>query len=280
MVKVESRLLQHKKLAKLSERLGSDDARALGVLVRLWMWAQKNRPDGFLDGARTDDYAPGIPLAALIDSGWLDTSPLRIHGWWERYAARMKDYSRKSPAARQRYEQAAERWKSVGCSWDAREAKAATPAAAPQPPEKPAPAAAVTDEKPKPAPVKQLTLTGEVAAPDPRKKSNQQLIVEKFAAVRKLDMSTPAAVKLAFKQNGAAAGQIDKLTCGDIAMALEFVDVASQAKQAQMEEWTKRDGQDHAWTALSAILPLWTEFKAAYEKYCKPLPPLPREAAK
>ena len=124
-IRIKLDLFEHPKLRKLRRRLGAEGV--LGLL-RLWLWAAANRPDGLLRGLDADDLElaaqwegqPGELAAALCELRLLDFLPLekeegaapalppsergsapagvafRIHDWCEHqpWASRTEERSR------------------------------------------------------------------------------------------------------------------------------------------------------------------------------------------
>ncbi|WP_458399305.1 hypothetical protein [Mailhella sp.] len=84
-IRIKLDLFEHPKLRKLRRRLGAEGV--LGLL-RLWLWAAANRPDGLLRGLDADDLElaaqwegqPGELAAALCELRLLDFLPLEKEG--------------------------------------------------------------------------------------------------------------------------------------------------------------------------------------------------------
>lgn len=242
------------------------DSEAVMVL-RLLFFAARECPDGFLpDSIKA---TPGFDK--LLARGWVDASPLRIRGWLEYAGPALRNRCR-TGKARGWLDETLKKWEVVGGGVGGpggavRARKASAPKALPpdagvvSPPDN-----AASPEPPRPAEPEQLTLDGGKDKPAPRKTSGQQKIIEKYAECRGLDMSTKEARALVAKQSAAASASIDRLSEGNTEMALLFVELACATKDEEIAEWKKRDGQDHAWRNLSALLPLWSEFKAAWDR--------------
>jgi len=84
-IRIKLDLFEHPKLRKLRRRLGAEGV--LGLL-RLWLWAAANRPDGLLRGLDADDLElasqwegqPGELAATLCELRLLDFLPLEKEG--------------------------------------------------------------------------------------------------------------------------------------------------------------------------------------------------------
>jgi hypothetical protein len=100
-VRLNCNFYTHRKTAKLRAALG--DA-ALWIPPRLWAYAAENQPDGEFGDYTAAELAsligytkdPNAMLQALLQAGFMDSKPLRIHDWGEYngfhavYAARAK----------------------------------------------------------------------------------------------------------------------------------------------------------------------------------------------
>lgn len=237
----------------------------------------KINPDGFLP-SRPEDRGPVHDAA--VKAGWLDDNPLRVRNWLD-YAGQGLRNRCRDGKQKEWYEETIKKWKALG--WGPQ--KISCPASKRR--HGAGPVRAVSDDgdarpavarvqiapvattlgptKPQRKQPEQLRLDGGKDKPDAKKLSGQQKIIEKFAQVKKMDWSTKEARGMVAKANAAAAASIDKLSEGDEEMALAFVEIATLAKEDEMTEWTKRDGQEHAFRQLAAILPMWSEFKTAWQ---------------
>ena len=106
-VKLYTGFYSHRKTARLRARLGFD---AFWIPPRLWAYCAENQPDGNLGDYGAEEIANLLGytgdaksmLEALLQAGFLDDKPLRIHDWQEHngfhqvYAER----SRKAASAR------------------------------------------------------------------------------------------------------------------------------------------------------------------------------------
>jgi hypothetical protein len=87
-VRLDCNFFTHRKTAKLRAALGDD---ALWLAPRLWAYAAENQPNGcFKDYSAAElgqllGYGKDAKrmLEALLHAGFLDSNPLRIHGWAE-----------------------------------------------------------------------------------------------------------------------------------------------------------------------------------------------------
>ena len=101
-------LLRHPKVSRFARILGISKAEAIGRLHMLWWWSLDFAQDGDLsrydpdDIAETSDWSgdPNLFVTALIQSGFCDDNPLRIHDWND-YAGRLMERREKN-AERQR----------------------------------------------------------------------------------------------------------------------------------------------------------------------------------
>lgn len=94
-IQIYSNLRTHPKTYELARDLNlKHNYEAVGVVVCLWLWAATNASDGDLSKYPPGAIAEGVGwkknadafVEALINAGWLDKGPLRIHDW-EEYAA-------------------------------------------------------------------------------------------------------------------------------------------------------------------------------------------------
>lgn len=107
------------KLRNLAKEIGCSQNEALGVLIRLWLWAISNAgKDGFIVGADKEDVAEILNIGidkryssvdvvdALITTNWIDAdNGLYIHDWEEWQEQWYKAISiREKDAARKREE--------------------------------------------------------------------------------------------------------------------------------------------------------------------------------
>src|SRR4051812_3076095 len=87
-VKVNTSFYTHRKTARLKARIGTD---AYWLPPRLWAYAAEYHPDGKLDGYNPEELASLLNymgnaqamLEAMLQAGFLDKDPLRIHDWSE-----------------------------------------------------------------------------------------------------------------------------------------------------------------------------------------------------
>ncbi|MCY3895664.1 MAG: hypothetical protein OXG17_04235 [Chloroflexi bacterium] len=87
---VHQTLRDHRKTMRLARILGCHRAKAAGHLVFLWGWALGNVPaDGSLEGISDEDLkdqalwggAADKFEAALVEAGFIDAEPRRLHDW-------------------------------------------------------------------------------------------------------------------------------------------------------------------------------------------------------
>jgi hypothetical protein len=88
-----------------------------------------------------------------------------------------------------------------------------------------------------------------------RKKTNQQLIIEAFAANRKVDLSNAAIQDRFFKANGGAASELDKLTDGKLDVALEAIADIARFLDVCVQKHRDTGGKEgiSEWRHLGAI---------------------------
>lgn len=106
-VKVQTGFYMHRKTLLLETALGDD---AFWIPPRLWAFAAEHRPDGIFENYSAKQIAKSIGytrdasrmLKALLKAGFLDSNPLRIHGWDEhnQYHKTFADRAKKAAAAR------------------------------------------------------------------------------------------------------------------------------------------------------------------------------------
>lgn len=91
-IRLDVEFFNHPKTVKLRHKLGLE---GIMSLLKLWMWAAKNRPDGTLQNLDIEDIEiasswegkPGIFHAALVTLRWLDVTNTdgkevyRLHDW-------------------------------------------------------------------------------------------------------------------------------------------------------------------------------------------------------
>lgn len=106
-VKVNVNFYTHRKTARLKAILGTD---AYWLPPRLWAYAADNQPDGNFDGYSAAEIANLIGytgdassmLQALLQAGFMDENPLRIHDWhvFNSYHVTFADRAKKAADAR------------------------------------------------------------------------------------------------------------------------------------------------------------------------------------
>lgn len=107
-VRVNCNYFQHRKVARLRARIGND---ALWLPIRLWVYVAENHPDGELPADTTSEELAALlgyngdassMLQALLQAGFLDDSPLRVHDWEEHngYHKVFAERAKKAAAAR------------------------------------------------------------------------------------------------------------------------------------------------------------------------------------
>lgn len=101
-------LLKHPKVFRFARILGISKAEAIGRLHMLWWWSLDYAQDGDLSRYYPDEIAeasdwsedPELLVTALIQSGFCDDDPLRLHDWND-YAGKLIERREKN-AERQR----------------------------------------------------------------------------------------------------------------------------------------------------------------------------------
>jgi hypothetical protein len=106
-VRIMTSFYNHRKTLRLKARIGND---ALWVVPKLWSYAAENQPDGDFSGYSPEEMAcligyqndPQGLLQGLLQAGFMDESPLRIHDWAEHngYHEVFAERARKASAAR------------------------------------------------------------------------------------------------------------------------------------------------------------------------------------
>ncbi len=102
-VRVNCNFYSHRKTAKLRALIGSD---ALWLPPRWWSYAAENQPDGIFKDYTAPELAsllryeqdPFKMLEALIQAGFADANPLRIHDWQD-YNGYHQAYSERAKKA-------------------------------------------------------------------------------------------------------------------------------------------------------------------------------------
>jgi hypothetical protein len=102
-VRVNCNFFTHRKTRRLKNKLGTD---AFWIPPRLWAYAADNHPDGILADYSADELAEAIGytgdadrmLQALLEGGFLDENPLRIHDWVD-YNGYHKVFAERAKAA-------------------------------------------------------------------------------------------------------------------------------------------------------------------------------------
>lgn len=92
-IKVDQKLLDHRKTFELAEILDLEEVQVVGYLVALWAWALDHHPTGVLPQsdrliARACRWngPPEAFVRALVHAGFVDDDymgELKIHGWDE-----------------------------------------------------------------------------------------------------------------------------------------------------------------------------------------------------
>lgn len=121
-VRVYHGFYTHRKTARLRAKIGTD---ALWLPPRLWAYAAEQQPDGVFQSYSPEELAAVLGysgnaqamLEAMLQAGFMDTDPLRIHDW-EEYNAYHKEYAdRASKAARAKWDKVRSKRESDGCSF-------------------------------------------------------------------------------------------------------------------------------------------------------------------
>lgn len=107
-VRVNTSFYGHIKTIKLRARLGND---AFWIPPRIWAIAAEQRADGVFDGVSAEEFAlligyngdaPSM-LQALLQAGFMDENPLRIHDWNDHNGYHASFAERASKAAKARW---------------------------------------------------------------------------------------------------------------------------------------------------------------------------------
>ena len=103
-LKIQAGLVTNKKTARLAGQMKWKKLEAVGFLVSFWIWAIENCEGGLLRDISDSElaFAVGVEnaegiLAALKNSGLVDSDPLRIHDWPEHQGDYLRSKYRKSP---------------------------------------------------------------------------------------------------------------------------------------------------------------------------------------
>lgn len=112
-VKIYTNFYTHRKTAKLRAAIGDD---AFWIPPRLWAYAAENQPDGNFSQYSAQEIANLIGytkdadkmLQAMLQAGFLDSDPVRIHDWQEHGGIHLVFAERAKNAARARWERAKE----------------------------------------------------------------------------------------------------------------------------------------------------------------------------
>jgi hypothetical protein len=110
-VRVNTSFYSHIKTIKLWAKIGND---AFWVPPRIWAVAAVQRPNGNFDGISAEElakligYSGDAPsmLQALLQAGYMDADPLRIHNWEEHNGYHVSFAERASSAAKARWKKA------------------------------------------------------------------------------------------------------------------------------------------------------------------------------
>ena len=231
-------LPSHPKTNILQINLGTDLPNTIYYLLSFWEWVYKYAESGFID--RFDPLVIGqavtknmemakIFVPAMIKAGFIDTDPLRAHGCMEVYDRNLVNKYNRHP---ERVKSIHEQWK--GLVQVKQRKKAVVP------------------------------VNGNGEEPDaeiPKSKTNQQLIIEHFATVRKIDISNKAAANRFFKENSAAAIELNNLSEGNLEISTQAIDEIAD----YLDELINK-GKIQDWRHLSAIVNSYLEWFAAYKK--------------
>jgi hypothetical protein len=105
--RVYTNFYTHRKTARLRVKLGND---ALWLPPRFWAYAAENQPDGVFQDYDPNELAHLVGytgdaqamLQALLEAGFLDPDPLRIHEWdfYNQYHAAFSQRASKAASAR------------------------------------------------------------------------------------------------------------------------------------------------------------------------------------
>lgn len=107
--RLNSGFASHHKIGRLARKLGVSRPVAGWMVIRLLCWVASSAETGDLSRADPDDLAEATGwdgdstalVAALIAAGWIDTDPLRIHGW-EEYQAHLLKLRERVRASREK----------------------------------------------------------------------------------------------------------------------------------------------------------------------------------
>ena len=108
-VRVNTGFYTHLKTFKLRAKLGND---AFWIPPRIWAITAEQRPDGNLEGISAEELAMLIGflgdapsmLQALLQAGFLDSDPLRVHNWSEYNGYHATFKQRATSAAKARWD--------------------------------------------------------------------------------------------------------------------------------------------------------------------------------
>jgi hypothetical protein len=108
-IRLQCSFFEHRKTKRLKAAIGND---ALWLLPRLWTYAAEYHPDGLLPRYDAAELAECLGytgdaetmLKALLDIGWLDSNPLRVHDWDEYNAYHQAFSTRAKKAADARWQ--------------------------------------------------------------------------------------------------------------------------------------------------------------------------------
>jgi len=243
-LKIYIDLPQHPKTQKLRAILGVDLPTALGYLQLLWGWAARFAEDGFLD--KFDPQVIGLAIArdletgkkivpAMIESGFLDQNPLRVHDWLEVHSVfLLKKYSNAGDSLK--LGTIKKRWSKIE-NGKRPHKNAETPKAK-------------KDSAQKPKAKEQA----------PRPKSPQQLLIEHFAKNRGVDLSNLAAQDRFFKQHCTAATELLALSGEKLDMACQAVEDIARYLDELVQKKTIEE-----WSNLAAINNHFLKWKAIYD---------------
>ena len=120
-VRLQCNFYTHRKTRRLQSKLGND---AIWLPPRLWAFAAENEPDGTFADYTAEELAVSLGytgdakamLQALLQAGFMDADPLRIHNWAEHngYHKVFAERARNAAKARWQKESSKEKDKTRG----------------------------------------------------------------------------------------------------------------------------------------------------------------------
>lgn len=83
-LKIETGLVNNPKIYNLAAKSGVSPNHVIGCLVKLWLWCLDYAWNGDIEKARSGiEGICGLKVEHLVESGFLDDNPLRVHDWFD-----------------------------------------------------------------------------------------------------------------------------------------------------------------------------------------------------